>query len=597
MIAGATMPGRGRRGHAIKPDALRRLFRRMGPHLRPHRRKLAWGFLAMLGVAAAEVARPWPIKIVFDGILIPQEEPDAVTGWLIETFGSGDGLLAATALAILAIALVGGAAGFAQAYLIAAVGQKVVAQIRLDLYRHIQRLSHSFHDTASSGDIIARLTGDVRMMRDLLIDTVVFLAARTLVIVVTVAVMLWMDWRLTLVALTIMPLLWIVTRHFGGRIRGAARKQRRKEGKIAVVMTEGISAINVVKGFAREAHEEQRFAKQNNSSAEAGVVTTRLAANMDRVTQVLLALGTAMVLWYGVTRVRGGAITPGDLLVFTAYLTSLYKPIRKIASMTSRVAKATASGERLLEIFDVEPDIRDAPDAVALERPAAHVRLEDITFAYPGREPTLRDASLEIEPGETVALVGPSGAGKSSVARLLMRFYDVEAGAVKIDGLDVRDVTVDSLRSNIAVVLQDSVLFGTTIRENIAYGRLDASDEEIVAAAIAAGADGFIRALPEGYDTVVGERGETLSGGQRQRIAIARAMLRDAPILILDEPLTGLDPQTAIRLLSTLRKAASGRTTLLIAHDGFTLSLADRMLRLRDGRFVERRRTPRKAFA
>ncbi len=576
------------RRRAVEAGALVRLFRRMGPHLRPHRRKLALGFLAMIAVAVAEVLRPWPLKVVFDGILLPQPQPDPVTGWMIATFGAGDGLLAASAGAILAIALVAGAAGFAQAYLIAAVGQKVVAEIRLDLYRHVQRLSHSFHDTASSGDIISRLTGDVRMMRDLLIDAAVFFAARTLVIGLTVAVMAWLDWRLTLAALAILPALWLVARHFGTRIRGAARRQRRKEGKIAVVMTEGISAINVVKGFAREAHEEERFARQNNSSAEAGVVTTKLAANMDRVTQVLLALGTALVLWYGVMRVRGGAISPGDLLVFTAYLATLYKPVRKMAAMMARVAKATASGERLLEIFDLAPDVAERPDAVAAPRFEGRVKVDDVTFAYPGGAPVLRGASLEVRPGEVVALVGPSGAGKSTVARLLMRFYDPAAGSVRIDGRDLRDFTLDSLRNNISVVLQDSVLFGTTVRDNIAYGRLDATEEEIVAAARAAEADGFVRALPDGYETVLGERGETLSGGQRQRIAIARAILRDAPILILDEPLTGLDGATAQSLLAGLCRAAAGRTTLLVAHDALSLSLADRAVELRDGRFADR---------
>ena len=573
------------RERKIEVGALRRLFRRMGPHLKSHRGKLAIGFLAMIGVALAEILRPWPIKIVFDGILIPQENPDAVTGWLLSVFGNGDALLGVMAAAILGIALLGGAMGFAQAYLIAAVGQKVVAAIRLDLYRHVHRLSHSFHDTASSGDIIARLTGDVRMMRDLLIDAVVFFAARVLVIALTIGVMLWMDWRLTLVALTILPALWLITSYFGKRIKGAARKQRRKEGKIAVVMTEGISAINVVKGFARESYEEARFAKQNNSSAEAGVVTTRLAANMDRVTQVLLALGTAVVVWFGVTQVRAGAISPGDLLVFTAYLSSLYKPVRRMASMTARVAKATASGERLLEIFELEPEIAEVEDAQPLIEPLqGRVLFDKVSFSYAGANgPVLDKVDLAIDPGEVTALIGPSGAGKSTLARLLMRFYDPTEGAVSIDGQDIRNVTLDSLRGNIAVVLQDSVLFGCSVRDNIAYGRLDATEEEIVEAAKAAEADTFIRQLPEGYDTVLGERGETLSGGQRQRIAIARAILRDAPILILDEPLTGLDPVTAKGLLASLRRAAAGRTTLIVAHDELTLSLADHVFRVDQG--------------
>ncbi|MCB2134488.1 MAG: ABC transporter ATP-binding protein [Rhodobacteraceae bacterium] len=540
----------------------------------------------MIAVATSEVLAPWPLKIVFDGILIQQDHSDSVTAWLTGTFGTGDGLLAASVLAILVIALAGGAAAYVQAYLIAAVGQKVVAAIRLDLYRHIQSLSHSYHDSASTGDIIARLTGDVRLMRDLMIDAVVFFAARILVILATVGIMAWMNWRLTLIALIILPALWIMSRHFGAQIKGAARRQRKNEGKIAIVMTESISAINVVKGFAREAYEEERFARQNSSSAEAGVLTTRLAAHMDRINQVLLALGTSVVLWYGVTLVRAGAISPGDLLVFTAYLTTLYKPVRKMASMAARVAKATASGERLLEIFDLQPDVAERPDAAEAGPLIGEVTLRGVSFAYPDTPLVLSEADLTIRPGEVVALLGPSGTGKSSVAKLIMRFYDPVAGQVTIDGKDIRDFTLDSLRRNIAVVLQEAVLFAATIRENIAYGRLDASENEILAAARAAGADGFIRALPDGYDTIVGERGETLSGGQRQRIAIARAILRDAPILILDEPLTGLDTATATALMTELRSATRGRTTLLITHDPQCLTLADRVLHLENGGFV-----------
>jgi len=557
----------------------------MGPHARPHRRKLVIGSLAMLVVAVTEIIRPWPMKVVFDGILMPQEKPDAVMAQLLHWFGAGEGLLAAAALAIIAVAVIGGWMAYVQSTMIAAVGQKVVAAIRLDLYRHVQSLSHSFHDTASSADIISRLTGDVRMMRDLLIDAAVFFAARTVVMVGTVAIMLLMDWRLTLAALVVLPGLAWVTQSYGRRIKDAARRQRRKEGKIAVVMTEGISAISVVKGFAREAYEEQRFSRQNTSSAEAGVVSTRMAAQMDRMVQVMLAVGTCIVLWYGVIRVRSGAVSPGDLLVFTAYLTTLYKPIRKMSSMTARIAKATASGERLLEILDITPDITDPKGATRQHLLIGHVALEGVTFGYPGAAPVLLDATLHVRAGETVALVGGSGMGKSSVGKLLMRFYDPQAGRVAIDGYDIRQIPVSSLREQISVVMQEAVLFATTVRENIAYGRLDASEEAIIAAATAAGADAFIRRLPDGYDTVLGERGESLSGGQRQRISIARAILRDAPILILDEPLTGLDADTARDLLATLKLVARGRTTLLIAHDDLTLGLAHRTVELSDGQF------------
>lgn len=572
-------------GRKVETGALWRLFRRMGLHARPHRKKLILGGLAMLVVALTEIIRPWPLKVIFDGILLPQAQPDAVMALLLSWFGSGDGLLAAAALAILAVALIGGAMGYVQSTLIAAVGQKVVADIRLDLYRHVQRLSHSFHDTASSADIISRLTGDVRMMRDLLIDAAVFFAARAIVMVGTVGIMLLMDWRLTIAALVVVPGLVWVTQSYGARIKDAARRQRRKEGKIAVVMTEGISAISVVKGFAREAYEEERFARQNTGSAEAGVVSTRMAAQMDRLVQVMLAVGTCIVLWYGVMRVRSGAVSPGDLLVFTAYLSTLYKPIRKMSSMTARIAKATASGERLLEILDIRPDITDPSDAHEDHTVIGRVALEAVTFGYAGASPVLRDASLTLLPGETVALVGSSGMGKSSVAKLLMRFYDPQSGRVTIDGHDIRNISLGSLRDQIAVVLQDSVLFAASVRDNIAYGRLDATDEEIVAAAKASGAHGFILRLQDGYDTILGERGESLSGGQRQRIAIARAVLRDAPILILDEPLTGLDTETARELISTLKLVARGRTTLLIAHDPLSLTLADRIVELQDGGF------------
>jgi len=567
--------------------AIWRLFLRLGPHARPHWKRLVAGFAAMTLAALSEVIRPWPVKVVFDGLLIPQDKPDPVMQQVFATFGTGDRLLALSCLAILVIAAIGGAAAYLQSTMIAAVGQRVIADIRLDLYRHVQRLSHSFHDSVSTADIVSRLTGDVRLMRDLLIDAGVLFAARTLVLVGTVAIMMVMDWRLTCVALSILPALVWLTRRYGRRIKDAARLQRKGEGRIAVVMTEGISAISLVKGFANEAHEEARFTEQNETSAEAGVVSTRVSAEMDRLIQIVLALGTCAVMWYGVTRVHAGAISPGDLLVFTAYLTTLHKPIRRMSSMSGRVAKATASGERLLEVLDLRPEIIDRPGARRAPELRRWISFLGVSFRYPGGPEVLRDATLSLRVGECLALTGGSGMGKSSAAKLLMRFYEPQGGRILMDGTDIRDFTLESLRDRISVVPQDPQLFATTVRDNIAYGRLDADDADIFAAAAAAGADRFIRRLPKGYDTVLGERGETLSGGQRQRIAIARAILRDAPILILDEPLSGLDRRTAEELVRTLRIVMQGRTTLLIAHDELSLRLADRVVRLESGRFVE----------
>ncbi|MEZ5659919.1 MAG: ABC transporter ATP-binding protein [Burkholderiaceae bacterium] len=571
----------------ITSDALGRLVRLLRGHVARHRRHLALGSLAMIGVTLTSLAAPWPLKLVFDGLLIPQDAPDPVTAWAIRITGGGDALLALAAGAILVIAVIAGLSAYAQGVMIAGAGQRIVADIRLELYRHIQRLSHSFHDQASSGDLLSRLTGDVRMMRDLLVNAVIYSSSQILVVLATIAIMAWLDWRLTLAGIAILPVLYGCSRHFGDQIRGAARRQRKKEGRIANVMSESLHAMALVKGFAREAHEEARFARQNNASTEAGLVATRLEGHFDRLVQVVLAFGTMMVVWYGVKRVHADAISPGDLLVFTAYLRSLYKPVRKLAGLTSRVAKALASGERLLEVFELRPDIDQAPDARVAPRFVGEIGFREVSFDYGGRRPVLTQANLRIAPGEVVAIVGDSGAGKSTAMQLLLRFYDAQAGSVMIDGIDIREFTLDSLREQFAVVLQDTMLFGTSIRENIAYGRLDADDASIEQAAIAAGADGFIRALPDGYETVVGERGKTLSGGQRQRIAIARAIVRDARILILDEPLTGLDTGVAAEVADAIARAASGRTTLIVTHDPASLPFVDRIVRVSGGQFVE----------
>ncbi|MCP5151180.1 MAG: ABC transporter ATP-binding protein [Ectothiorhodospiraceae bacterium] len=578
--------------HRLGREQLRtvgRLYRRFSPHLRPHRGRLLVAALCTVGVTLAELARPWPIKIVFDGLLMPTDPVDPSIAWVIDWLGEGNALLAAIALSVLAIALVGSLLGFAQSYLLAFAGQRMVAGIRLDLWSHIQRLSHSFHDEHSSGDLLARLGGDVGMLRELLVNASNFVTARMLSIVGTVAVMALMDWRLTLVALVVLGPLLVAVRRLGGEIRGAARRQRRKESRIHEVLTERISAISVVQAYAREALEDERLARENARSTQAGLVATRLEAHLDRLVQVILAAGTAAVLWYGVVRTQAGAITPGDLLVFTAYLSGLYKPVRRLAALTGRIAKATVCGERILAILDIEPEIRDRPGARPAPRLAGEIVLDDVSFAYgPGR-PVLEHASLRIAPGETVALLGPSGSGKSTIAKLLLRFYDPQAGAVRIDGVDVRDYTLESLRTNIALLLQEAVLFRGTLAENIAYGRLDATREEIEAAARAAGAHEFVTALPDGYDTKVGERGATLSGGQRQRIAIARAMVRDASIVVLDEPMAGLDADSAAKVEAALARLVAGRTCVLITHDWRAAARADRVLMVEDGRLREHR--------
>jgi len=571
----------------IEIGSLHQIFVHLSQHLKPHRRSLVVATVCMFGLTLTQLLKPWPLKFVFDAILIPQE---STVAWLQQfpiVSGSTNVLLAVISISLLVIAILTGLFSFGQSFLTASVGQKVVAAIRHRLYNHIQRLSHSFHDDSSSGDLLARLTGDIRMMRELLVNAVIMISDRGLAVIGMTAVMMWMDWQLTLIAIAIIPVLVFVVRRFAGEIKGATRKQRRRESEITQTMHEKLSAISVVQAFAREAYEEEKFAGQNAASTKAGLVATRLQEQMNRLVQVILAFGVAGVLWLGVSRVQAGLLTPGDLLVFTTYLNGLYRPIRKLSSLTSRVAKATACGERIVAILETEPEIRDADDAQPATAFAGEIVFEGVCFGYNRSDRVLHDASFRIAPGESVALVGPSGAGKSTLTSLLLRFYDPDTGSVRIDGQDIRHYTLESVRSQIAVVLQESLLFNTSIHDNIAYGRLEADDVDIEAAARAANAHEFIEALPEGYDTIISERGANLSGGQRQRIAIARAMIQRAPIVLLDEPTASLDPAGKAEVEVALRQLTQFTTCLIITHDVAYATHADRILYIDQGRVTE----------
>lgn len=572
----------------FETSAMRKLFSRFHHYVGRERRSLVLAALCMVGVAVMEVLRPWPLKLVFDGLIMPASPKDAATRWFTDVLGQGDLLLGTASLAILVIAVLGGAFAYGQAVLLAGAGRRVVTSIRLDLYRHIQCLSQSFHDNASAGDLLTRLTGDVRLVRDLLITSGIFMIGRALVLVGSIIVMALMDWRLTVVAVLVLPVLIWSTVTFSGRIKSAARRQRKTESRATHIMSENLESIRVIQAHARETYEAERFNRENMTSAEGELATTRLEATMDRTVEVLLALGTCAVLWFGVWRVRAGALTPGDLLVFTAYLAGMYKPVRKLASLTGRLAKATACGERVLAILDREPEICDRPNAASGEKIKGYVSFDDVSFGYVAGANVLDHATFSIGAGETVALFSPSGSGKSTIAHLLLRFYEPRSGVIRIDGRDIRDYHLSALRENVSVLLQEAVLFNTTIRENISYGRPDATEEEIVAAARAARAHEFICAMADGYDTVVGRRGTTLSGGQRQRIAIARAMIRRSPIVILDEPGTGLDAENEKAVLAALRDLSTDRTCIIITHDAEVARLAGRTLDISEGKVRER---------
>lgn len=567
---------------------IRRLFRLFGPYVRDNRSLMAAAMASGLGATAMRLLRPWPMKLIFDGVLIPADpaaEP-APFAWLLQ-LPTGT-LVAGACLGLLAISLLWGLFSSAQAYLTAKAGQRVVFTLRRQVYAHLQRLSLSFHQRRRRGDLVMRLTGDINLLRDMLVDATLLGLGEGLMLLTMIVVMALMDWRLTLVALVVLPLLALTTLRFSLEIRDAARRQRKTEGRVAAMVSEMLSSIHLIQALGREKYQNEQFKQGNRRSLKAGLRTTRLEAAMSRTVEVLLAAGTAGVLWFGVHQVQAGALTPGDLLVFVSYLSSSYRPLRKLARVSSRLAKAVVCAERVTEVLQSSPEVRDQQGARRLRRTQGRIELRRTSFSYPGGRKILRRISLTIEPGQLVGIVGPSGAGKSTLLALLLRLYDPRKGKIKLDGRSLSRYRLESLRGQMSVVLQEPILFGATVRENIAFGRPGATDEEIEKSARRANAHAFIHELPEGYDTPMAEAGASLSLGQRQRLSIARAFLHDAPILLLDEPTNGLDASTEKEVVKALRRLMRGRTTLLVAHKLSAVKAADQIVVLRRGRIAER---------
>ena len=564
---------------------LRRTLRRFAPHIRPQRALLGASTLAILAETAMRLLEPWPLKVVLDTVIIGDGGADVpVLGTL-----SATGLLLACAIAVALVAGLRALFSYLSTIGMALAGNRVLTEVRADLYRHVQRLSVRFHAKSRQGDVLTRLTGDINRLQEVTVTAALPLAANTLTLVGMAVVMLVINWQLALVALFIFPLFSPNLIRIGGKIRTVSRRQRQREGDLAAMASESLGAMKVVQALGLEKVLEKGFASQNAKSLKEGVQAKRLAAGLERRVDVLVGVGTALVLWFGALQVRRGALTPGELVVFLTYLKTSFKPMRDLAKYTGRIARASASGERVVDLLDTELEVRDAPHARPAPALRGDVAFEGVSLTYePGAAPALRDVDLAIPAGTHVALVGPSGAGKSSLTGLLSRLYDPTAGRVLLDGNDLRDLQLESFRAQIATVLQDGVLFGATVRENIAWGAPDREDVDIEAAARLANAHAFIEALPEGYETVIGERGATLSGGQRQRIAIARAAVRDAPIVILDEATTGLDEGNEQEVSQALRRLCAGRTTFLVAHALHTVEHVELIVYLEDGRVVER---------
>jgi len=559
--------------------------------LQPHWKGLFLGLLAVAAETMAGLLEPWPLKVVLDSVLHTKKSPDWLSRFIGATFGLDNlAILRFTALAVILIAAIGAIGTYVEKQTITAVGQRVMHELRRTFYWHIQRLSMAYHDNKRTGDIISTVTNDIDSIQSAVSSGVLDALYYSLTLIGMIAIMFYLNWRFTLVALSVIPALFLVVYTFTKRIKKASRALRKKEAEMVSTLQEVLSSIRIVKAFGREEYEQKRFEEESIESVDLALQARNIKAKLAPGVEIIVACGTALVLWLGARQVLSGALTPGVLVVFFLYLGKMYKPMRELSKMSDTYSKALIGWERIKDFLSIDLQVRDLPGAQTAPNFKGTIELEHVSFGYlPGRL-VLKDLSLQVKPGQVAALVGATGSGKSTLISLIPRFYDPQSGAVKIDGVDVRKYKRKTVRQQISLVLQDTLLFRASIAQNIAYGKPEATHSEIVEAARLANADEFIDRLPEGYDTMIGERGVTLSGGQRQRIAIARAIIRNSPILILDEPSTGLDAASEKLVLEGLERLMENRTTIMVAHRLATIQKADVIFVLRDGAIIERGR-------
>ena len=557
--------------------------------LRTHWPALAAASVAVIGETAADILEPWPITIIVDNILQGKRLSGPLGVAVVSLFGENQTAMLYFALAaVLAIALVGGISGYVEKYLTTSVSQWVAHDLRLLLYQRIQRLSLAEHGKSRTGDLITRVTKDIDAVQDFIESALLGIVVSVLTLVGMVGVMLYVNWRFTLIGLSVAPVLFLFVYFYSRKIKDASREVKRKESELLSGVAEVFAAIQVVQAFAREDYEDRRFDSESRDNVHAGLQARSIKAKLSPMVDIIVALGTCLVLAYGVRLVMNGVLSTGVLIVFLMYLKKTYKPIKDLSKMTNTLSKAAVSWERIQEVLGTDSAIRDRADAREAPPFEGRIEFDRVTFGYDSDVPILREVSLRVEPGQVAAIVGPSGMGKSTIASLVPRFFDPNAGTVRIDGCDIRDFTLKSLRDQMSFVLQDSLLFRGTIWENISYGRPNADPEATIRAAELANAHEFIMKLPHGYGTMVGERGTALSGGQRRRIAIARAIVRDTPILILDEPTTGLDAASEHAVVDALERLMKGRTCLVIAHHLDTIRRSDVIFVVKDSAIVER---------
>ena len=545
----------------------REVVRRFWPDARPFRRWLPLALALIAAGVAVETAEIYLFKLVVDDVLVPGE-----LGPLVWIGAACVGLL-----------VLGGAVALADDLLNTWLGERFLLTMRTRVFGHLLTLSPHALDRRRLGDVLTRLGGDVAAIESFVLSGVASAFAAVLQIAFFVGALFYLQWDLALVSLIVAPLFFVIARRFSGLIKRASREKRRRSGSLGAVAEQTLGNVALVQASGREPAELERYRREGDGVIAAELASVRIRGVFSPLVDLIELAGILLVVAFGTRAIAGGGLTLGGMLVFIAYLTRLYGPVRDLSSLSNTVCKALAGAERVIELLDERPAVTDGP--TRLERVRGAIELDDVWFSY-GDEPALKGVTLRVAPGERVALVGASGAGKSTIARLLLRFGDPDAGAVRLDGHDLRELQLASLRRAVAVLLQETLVLHGSVRENIAYARPDATAAEVEAAARAAGAHEFIARLPEGYDTDLGERGRRLSGGQRQRIAIARALLADAPVVVLDEPTTGLDAALA----ASLRDLARDRTTVVISHDLLLTHDADLILVLDDGEVVERGR-------
>jgi len=555
------------------------------PFLSPRWRGLVLALAVLLVETATSLAQPWPLALTIDYILSNNKR---LPGWVPGFLTDKALFLAGIAFLIVLIFTLTRTVASYRRFLLQKLGQQTVFDMREALYAKVHALGLDYHGGKRTGDTITRVTSDVKEVRTLLVDSVVEVFSSTLILIGMLVVMIWLNWQLTLLALLTVPFLFIAVRRYRRSLIERMRVVRTREGAIASVVQEAITGIRAVKIFGREEDEMNRFRHESRESLNASVDSSLIEAKFSTVLGVVGGLGTALVTYFGARQVLSGALSVGDLTVFVAYLSLFLSPLWALSRQANQIGKSLVSGERIIELLNAEPSVKESPDARPAPRFAGRVTFDDVSFAY-GSEAgdVLRDVGFDVESGSRVALVGISGAGKTTITSLIARLYDPREGRVMMDGKNIKDFTLKSLRDSVTFVPQEPMLFRATVAENISYGRPGALREEIEHAAELAGADGFIQGLPDGYEELLSERGESLSGGQRQRISIARAMLRESPILILDEPQSGLDAEVAGAVEESWRALTEGRTTFVIAHELRLVRDVDRILVLDGGRVAE----------